>query len=101
MRERERDREGHTERNSGISQGVRVWGLFVFSLILFRVVGLVLRRRNGTEKGTLLLLVVVVFLFLFLLCHQLGLFGTDLHAIGCGGFFETLNKFCQFFFLSC
>ena len=24
-------------------------------------------------------------------CHQLGLFGTDLHAIGCRGFVETLN----------
>ena len=25
------------------------------------------------------------------LCHQLGLLGTDLHAVGCGGFVETLN----------
>ena len=24
-------------------------------------------------------------------CHQLGLFGTDLHAIGCGGIAKTLN----------
>ena len=24
-------------------------------------------------------------------CHQLGLLGTDLYAIGCGGFVETLN----------
>ena len=24
-------------------------------------------------------------------CHQLGLFGTDLNAVGFGGFFETLN----------
>ena len=24
-------------------------------------------------------------------CHQLGLFGTDLHAVGCGGFVKTLN----------
>ena len=24
-------------------------------------------------------------------CHQLGLLGTDLHAIGCGGFVEMLN----------
>ena len=24
-------------------------------------------------------------------CHQLELLGTDLHAIGCGGFVETLN----------
>ena len=34
-------------------------------------------------------------------CHQLGLIGTDLHAVGCEGFVETHNKFCQFFFLSC
>ena len=25
----------------------------------------------------------------------------SLHAVGCGGFVETLNRFCQFFFLSC
>ena len=24
-------------------------------------------------------------------CHQLGLLSTDLHAIGCGGFVETLK----------
>ena len=24
-------------------------------------------------------------------CHQFGLLGTDLHAIGCGGFVEMLN----------
>ena len=24
-------------------------------------------------------------------CHQLGLLGTDLCALGCGGFVETLN----------
>ena len=24
-------------------------------------------------------------------CHQLGLLGTDLHAVGCGGFVETFN----------
>ena len=24
-------------------------------------------------------------------CHQLGPLGTDLHAVGCGGFVETLN----------
>ena len=35
-------------------------------------------------------------------CQQLGLLSTDLHAIGCDeGFVETLNSFCQFFFLSC
>ena len=34
-------------------------------------------------------------------CHQLDLLGTDLHAVGCGGFVEIINLFCQFFFLSC
>ena len=24
-------------------------------------------------------------------CHQLGLLGTDVHAVGCGGFVKTLN----------
>ena len=24
-------------------------------------------------------------------CHQLGLLGTNLHALGCGGFVETIN----------
>ena len=24
-------------------------------------------------------------------CHQLGLLGTDLHAVGCGGFVKILN----------
>ena len=33
-------------------------------------------------------------------CHQLGLLGTDLHAVDCGGFVKTLNRICQFF-LSC
>ena len=34
-------------------------------------------------------------------CHQLGPLSTDLHAVRCGGFVETVNKCCQFFFLSC
>ena len=35
------------------------------------------------------------------LCYQLSLLGTDLHAVGCGGFVEKLKSFRQFFFLSC
>ena len=31
------------------------------------------------------------FILLSVVCHQLGLLGTDLHAIGCGGFAEMLN----------
>ena len=30
-------------------------------------------------------------------CHQLGLLGTDLHAVGCGCFVKTLNEICQWF----
>ena len=26
-----------------------------------------------------------------IICHQLGLLGTDLHAVGCAGFVETFN----------
>ena len=48
-RQRER-RERERERTSGLSQSVR----FFSPLILFHVMGLVLRRRNGTEKNTLL-----------------------------------------------
>ena len=53
--ERQREREGVRERTSGLSQSVR----FFPPLILFHVMGLVLRRRNGTEKNTLLLLLLL------------------------------------------
>ena len=63
-REREREREGERERTSGQSQSV--CGFFFFlSLILFDVMGLVLRRRNVTEKSTLLLSLLCFFSFLF------------------------------------
>ena len=52
----ERERETEKERTSGLSQSVRVWGCRFFLHILFHVMGLVLRRWNGTEKNTLLLL---------------------------------------------
>ena len=53
-----------------------------------------------TEPRYLKLVTVSSFcLFIFYLCvdatgvvcHQLGLLGTDLHAIGCGGFVKTLS----------
>ena len=34
-------------------------------------------------------------------CRQVGLLCTDHYAVGCGRFVETLNYFCQFFFLYC
>ena len=55
-REREWGRVGRErERTIGLSQSVKVCLVF-FPLILFRVTGLVLQRRNGTEKNILLLL---------------------------------------------
>ena len=47
-----------------------------------------------------ILIVVLIPLVLFDI-SLIGLLGTDLHAVGCGRFVETLNLFCQFFFLSC
>ena len=44
------ERGGERERTSGLSQSVRVVLFFIF--ILFHVMGLVLQRRNGTEKNT-------------------------------------------------
>ena len=54
----ERKRELWRERELVVYR--KVWEVFLifFSLILFRVMGLVLRRRNGTEKNTSLLLIV-------------------------------------------
>ena len=57
-RGRERGRErGERVRASGLLQSVRGFFVlflfcFVFPLILFHVMGFVLRRRNGTEKRT-------------------------------------------------
>ena len=51
----ERERERERERTSGLSESVRGFFTSIFLLILFRVMGIVLRRRNGTEKNTLLL----------------------------------------------
>ena len=54
-REREREREREVYR--------KVWVfffLFFSPLILFHVMGLVLRRRNGTEKNTLLFIIIII-----------------------------------------
>ena len=50
-RGRERERKKERERTSGLSQSVR----FFPPTIVFHVMGLVLQRRNGTEKNILLL----------------------------------------------
>ena len=44
---------GERERECGLVVYLKVWELF-FSIILFHVMGLLLQRRNGTEKNTLL-----------------------------------------------
>ena len=49
--EGEREREG--KREGELVVYLKVWDFFS-PLILFHVMGLVLRRRNGTEKNTLL-----------------------------------------------
>ena len=36
-------------------------------------------------------ILISVLMTLVLVCHQLGLLGTDLHAVGCGGFVEIFN----------
>ena len=54
-RKREKERKREREREtSGLSQSVSIFCLL--QLILFHVMGPVLRRRNGTEKNILLLL---------------------------------------------
>ena len=76
-----------------------------FSLVNAAVVCAVLESISGLEPSSVitepqyLQLVTVSSLHIFnlcvdsigVICHQPGLFGTDLHAIGCGGFVETLN----------
>ena len=36
-------------------------------------------------------ILISVLMTLVLVCHQLGLLGNDLHAVGCGGYVETLS----------
>ena len=36
-------------------------------------------------------LISVLMLLVFVVSHQFGLLGIDLHAVGCGGFVKTLN----------
>ena len=58
VRERERESKWERERTSGLSQSVRS---FFFLTYFVHVMGLVLRRRNGTEKNALLLLSLLSF----------------------------------------
>ena len=49
--------EGERERTSGLSQSVRVFFCFFLKRILFLVMGLVLQRRNGTEKEDIIIII--------------------------------------------
>ena len=61
------------------------------------------RRRTGrvqsrkeyhvqSRSSTYAFYVRIIFLApASVVCHQLGLLGTDLHAVGCGGFVKTLT----------
>ena len=78
-----------------------------FSLVNAAVVCVILESISGLEPSSVvtepryLKLVTVSSFCPFTLiicvdatsvvCHQLGLLGTDLHAVGCGGFVKTLN----------
>ena len=77
-----------------------------FSLVKTAVVCAILKSISGLEPSSViteyryLKLVTVLSFCSFTLicvdatgvvCHQLGLLGTDLHGIGCGGFVKTLN----------
>ena len=79
-----------------------------FNLVNAAVVCAILECTSGlqpssviTEPRYLKLVTVSSFCpFIFLcvdandvVCHQSGLLGTDLHAVGCGDFVETLNYF--------
>ena len=77
-----------------------------FNLVNAAVACAILQSNSGLEPSSVIIeprylkLVTVSSLCPFTLicvdatgvvCHQLGLLGTDLHASGCGGFVEPLN----------
>ena len=80
-----------------------------FSLANAAVVFAVLESISGLEPSSVitepryLKLVIVSSLSVYfdlcvdatgVVCPQLGLLSTDLHAVGCGGFVESLSYFC-------
>ena len=73
-----------------------------FNLFSAVVVSAILKSISGLEPSSVItkprylkLVTVSSFcpftLITGVVCHQLGLLGTDIHAVGCGGFVETLN----------
>ena len=71
----------------------------VFNLVKAAVVCAILESILGLEPSSVITEPRYLKLVIFdlcvdatgVVCHQLGLLGTDLHAVGCGGFVETLN----------
>ena len=72
--------------------GVSLVNAAVFCAILESISGLE-PSSVITEPRYLKLVTVSSFcpFTLISVCHQLGLLGADLHAVGCGGFVKTLN----------
>ena len=71
-----------------------------FNLVIAAVVFAILESISGLEPSSVitepetcdcLKLLSIYFDLTGIVCRQLGLLGTDLHAIGCGGFVKTLN----------
>ena len=78
-----------------------------FNLVNAAVVWAILEGISGLEPSSVIIeprylkfvtassfcpfSVISVFYATGVVCHQLGLLGTDLHAVGCGGFFKMLN----------
>ena len=91
------------ERISLILELTEILLLFqtVFSLVNAAVVCAILESISGLELSSVITeprYLKHLFIHFNLcvdatgvVCHQLGLLGTDLHVVGCGGFVETLN----------
>ena len=71
-----------------------------FSLVNAAVICAILESISGLEPSSVitgpryLKLVLLSIYFVdatSVVCHQLGLLGTDLHVVGCAGFVETIN----------
>ena len=71
--------------------------MLLLSVLSWRVSRALIRYNwaQVLEAGDSLKLPSIYFYFCVdatgVVCHQLGLLGTDLHAVGCVGFVETLN----------
>ena len=77
-----------------------------FNFVNAAVVFAILESISGLEPSSVItepkyfklvtLIIVAIYFDLCVdatgvVCHQLGLLSTDLHAVGCGGFVKTLN----------